>query len=171
MTTKISLTMDPGAMSIEGVREYYNWIVADYGVGEVRNGKFPDKATAVKRLEGLLVEVKASQGVDETYTAPDGANSPATAKGKAVNKAVSEALAKKTKSGRASKITPDTKIFVVKHGKSREGTPTAAVRAAYQDGITFAELEKKMTGVDLKKAALRDYVAFDVRKGFIKVSG
>lgn len=161
--TKISLTMDPAAMSIEGVREYYNQVVADYGVGQVRNGKFPDKATAVKRLQGLLVEVKSagSSEKDEPVEATT-----------FVEKAVARAKAAKTEGGaKKSRLKTDAVITVLSPDrKVREGTETAAMWALYRDGMTVGQFLEAAKSVRLEKLTPAAYLSFDVRKGYVKVS-
>lgn len=159
MTAKISLTLDPSAMSIEGVREYYNQIVGDYNVGEFRNGKFPDKATAVKRLAGLVLEAKGGSKDDD---GPEAHVKATVAKVKAA-KVSGSSRSRLNADGVITVLTPDRKV--------RPDTETAVMWALYRNGMTVAQFLKAAEGVTLEKLTPAAYLSFDVRKGYIKVSG
>lgn len=163
--TKISLTMDPSAMSIEGIREYHNQIVRDYGVGHVREGKFPDKATALKRLEGLLVNVKSSQTGGEK-------DDPAAHVEATVAKVKAAKVAKTKDGSTRSRLNADAVISVLAPDrKVRPDTETAAMWALYRDGMTVGQFLEAAKAVQLEKLTPAAYLSFDVRKGYVKVSG
>lgn len=159
-------------MTLVQLLDHYNELAVALG-HDRRNSTFRDRPTALKRVEGLLVEIRSLRS-------PDTDDEPApTPREKTVQRLAAKVIAK-TKPAKdpatktRSRIPLTAKIYVLTPDrKVRPGTEAEPMWAAYRNGMTVADYIKKTANVIVRPhgnpAPARNYLAFDARKGYIKI--
>lgn len=159
--------------------------VAEENAPEVR--RFADRKSAIKRCWNALLKLQAlrdqfhsakEEEPKEEYSAPDGANSPATKDGKELNKALGEELEKHTPEKKARKSGPrkdDRKVKLVSFQKTNRETVMNAMLGLLEGReLTVDEyVEVIMTHYSPPRSDhfdrnyIRGYIATAIARGYL----